>query len=273
MAPRPTFGFHNAPPNNPGSLQLLLNLALHRFFTFPGFKDWHHPISRVDFANNGYYFLSVGHAVQCYYCHLKLTENLRADDGPLESLHHNFSPRCPLLTGRAIQDITINDCTNYRYQSNRLYSMLTTDFCVSVSPYDLSEHGFYWSGQSDNCVCVFCRLEVREWESGDSAEYEHRRWNPNCVFINKRSVGNVSIGKELDQDTRYKIRDQEICLSGPYKIATAVNLLCLLCGIKHVEMVYLPCGHMITCRSCVEKKTNCIRCGVTFVAYVHAFLQ
>ena len=438
MSPQPTFGLHNASPRNPGSLHLLLHIALHRFFTFPELRDWHYHISRVDLAKEGYYFLSAGRAVQCYYCHLKLSENLNTDDVSLGSLHRKFSPQCPLLTGSAIQDITINDCTNYRYESHRLFSMLITDWCWPVSPYDLSKHGFYWSGQSDNCVCVFCRLEVRGWKAGDSAEYEHRRWNPNCVFIKNRPVGNIPMGKELDQTSKmnpavcmnkyasrhshsinhfacsnggnyeriiyanngnglnvsveahgvtpidpprhlrymnyskrldsYKLwpmslsqrpehmadagfyytqsgnrllcfscggglkdwtpkdtpwyeharwfprcqylilkrgkefinriqreisleiqpnhsfsdatasqrnmtLDEETTLFEPSKTATAGSLLCLLCGIRHVEMIYLPCGHMITCHGCVEKEPNCVRCGSKFVAYVHAFLQ
>jgi len=59
------------------------------------------------------------------------------------------------------------------------------------------------------CKCHFCPLEVSNWEAGDSGESEHRKWNPNCPFINGRPVGNFELGDEIrheTEDTTYEIR-------------------------------------------------------------------
>jgi E3 ubiquitin-protein ligase XIAP len=178
---------------------LILKLAIHRFFTFPQLHEWKKVsprISREDLANSGFLWLSSQVGAQCFHCFLVLRSfdlSKHVDD-----LHRELSPECPLMAGK-IHDVPISDPTNFRYESHRLYSLLTTEWTSPVCPYGLAKYGFYWTGSTDNCRCAFCRLEVRGWEEGDRADAEHRRWNPNCVFMNNRSVGNVLIGRELSE--------------------------------------------------------------------------
>jgi len=59
--------------------------------------------------------------------------------------------------------------------------------------------------------CAFCNLEVRGWEPGDTAEGEHRRWNPNCLFINKNlHVGDIKIGQEIISN-----KENDVCGRSP----------------------------------------------------------
>jgi hypothetical protein len=182
---------------------LILKLAIHRFFTFPQLHEWKKVsprISREDLANSGFLWLSSQVGAQCFHCFLVLRSfdlSKHVDD-----LHRELSPECPLMGCEAdkIHDVPISDPTNFRYESHRLYSLLTSEWTSPVCPYDLAKHGFYWTGSTDNCRCVFCRLEVSGWEEGDRADAEHKRWNPNCVFMNNHSMGNVPIGRELHSD-------------------------------------------------------------------------
>jgi Inhibitor of Apoptosis domain len=55
---------------------------------------------------------------------------------------------------------------------------------------------------------VFCKLEVRGWERGDTADGEHRRWNPNCFFLNNPlHADNIQIGEEVI----YAENNQDVC--------------------------------------------------------------
>jgi hypothetical protein len=62
----------------------------------------------------------------------------------------------------------------------------------------LARSGFYYIGIDDATRCIFCRLEVRNWEKGDSAHKEHKMWNKACPFLCNRQVGNIELGHEDD---------------------------------------------------------------------------
>ncbi|XP_065342662.1 baculoviral IAP repeat-containing protein 3-like [Cloeon dipterum] len=91
----------------------------------------------------------------------------------------------------------VSEMLNYKYESHRLYSLLKMNDWQHVDPFSLAKSGFYCTGDQDNVRCAFCNLEVRGWEEEDTADGEHRRWNPNCPFLCKRqSVQNIELGSE-----------------------------------------------------------------------------
>ncbi|CAB3386805.1 Hypothetical predicted protein [Cloeon dipterum] len=90
---------------------------------------------------------------------------------------------------------------NYNYETHRLYSLLKMNDWQHVGPFSLAKSGFYYTGEADNVRCAFCNLEVRGWEEEDTADGEHRRWNPNCPFLcNDQRVPNIAIGDEMTQE-------------------------------------------------------------------------
>ena len=62
-----------------------------------------------------------------------------------------------------------------------------------VSPEDLAKAGFYFTRISDRVQCAFCFGVLRNWEEGDDAMGEHRRYFPNCPFIRGEDVENEPI--------------------------------------------------------------------------------
>jgi Inhibitor of Apoptosis domain len=109
-----------------------------------------------------------------------------------------FRATCPLMKEEDLGDMPIVNPNNYMFEAHRLYSLLVSTWRnKNISIYDLAKNGFYFTGQDDNCRCVFCKLEVRGWEQGDTAETEHRRWNPRCAFLQPNNqTGNKAIGEE-----------------------------------------------------------------------------
>ncbi|CAB3388758.1 Hypothetical predicted protein [Cloeon dipterum] len=103
------------------------------------------------------------------------------------------------MEGDNVLDVPILNPSNYIFESHRLYSFLSANWRNAfVSAFDLAKYGFYFTGDGDSCRCMFCKLEVRGWEPGDTANGEHRRWNPHCPFLQKGNLtGNVPIGLEL----------------------------------------------------------------------------
>lgn len=54
-----------------------------------------------------------------------------------------------------------------------------------VQPKDLARMGFVYTGEGDSVQCFSCRIALRGWETGDTAEGEHRRHSPHCPFLSK----------------------------------------------------------------------------------------
>ncbi|XP_059156887.1 baculoviral IAP repeat-containing protein 3-like [Physella acuta] len=55
-----------------------------------------------------------------------------------------------------------------------------------VDPVSLAKNGFIFIGPGDLVKCVFCLNTLRDWETGDVVEEEHRRHYPDCPFLIKR---------------------------------------------------------------------------------------
>jgi len=186
---------------------LKLNLALHRFFTFPADYDRRSGMKRLDLAHSGFFFAFDYQSIQCFFCSLEITSLQGWKGLTLEQMNLKHSDEsvqrcgqcCPLMAGEDVGDVSIVNPTNYNYEAHRLFSLLERRWTnPNVSVYDLAQKGFYFTGQDDNCRCWFCKLEVRGWEEGDTATGEHKRWNPRCSLLQPNAqTDNVLIGQEL----------------------------------------------------------------------------
>lgn len=47
----------------------------------------------------------------------------------------------------------------------------------------LAWYGFKYCGPNDKVRCTYCNGNLRDWEDGDEALEEHKRWNPHCSFL------------------------------------------------------------------------------------------
>ncbi|CAH1110344.1 unnamed protein product [Psylliodes chrysocephalus] len=50
------------------------------------------------------------------------------------------------------------------------------------------------------------------------------------------------------------------------------RLTCKICGDKEVQMVFIPCGHAVSCVSCSQSVVICIICRAPINARVKFFL-
>jgi len=78
----------------------------------------------------------------------------------------------------------------------------------------LAAAGFYYTNWSDIVCCAFCGVEVWQWEKGDNAIADHRRWSPSCGFIKGLFVGNIPIHSETSSPPQQTSRSYDVC--GPF---------------------------------------------------------
>ncbi|XP_059479767.1 baculoviral IAP repeat-containing protein 2-like [Neocloeon triangulifer] len=197
-------------------LDLILDIALHRLITFPAnFGIDLHPL-----AEAGLFYDQVRKTIKCHFCKFE-AKSAACFKGKNASGILKMKPNCVIgqKSSKNVPMGNINSVLNYKYESHRLYSLLKKKDWKFVTPEDLTRLGFYYTGQEDNCRCIYCNLEVRGWEDGDTPDGEHKRWNPNCPFMNNpEAVVNIKIGQELTEKYCDSVGKNKIGIgSNPFK--------------------------------------------------------
>lgn len=59
----------------------------------------------------------------------------------------------------------------------------------------LAKSGLYFTGEGDAVCCVFCNVQLHEWEANDNPILDHFEYSPKCPFLNdSKLICNVPIG-------------------------------------------------------------------------------
>lgn len=70
---------------------------------------------------------------------------------------------------------------------------------------DLAQAGFFYTGRSDEvvCICIYCDVILNDWRAGDIPIMEHCKFSRNCVFLyNQKICQNIpDLRGEDDLDT------------------------------------------------------------------------
>ncbi|XP_037979006.1 E3 ubiquitin-protein ligase XIAP isoform X4 [Motacilla alba alba] len=77
-------------------------------------------------------------------------------------------------------------------EETRLKSFHSWPLNDELTPQELANAGFYYTGVGDQVACFCCGGKLKNWEPGDRAWSEHKRHFPKCLFVLGRDVGNVS---------------------------------------------------------------------------------
>ncbi|AHH82682.1 IAP-3 [Buzura suppressaria nucleopolyhedrovirus] len=79
----------------------------------------------------------------------------------------------------------IEDYSKMTEEANRLASF-TNWPVVFLTPQQMAKNGFYYIGVHDEVRCAFCKVEFRKWMEGDNPADHHRKWAPQCPFLNNK---------------------------------------------------------------------------------------
>ncbi|KAK4010405.1 hypothetical protein OUZ56_019548 [Daphnia magna] len=166
-------------------------------------------------------------------------------------------------------------------------------------PPQLAEAGFYYMKTGDHVKCFCCDGALRNWEPKDDPWVEHARWFSRCNFlvsvkgndyikeIQARYQQNPPVAAAANNSVEVKEEKneerKEVCsvvqpkeeASGgdvsPSSSKLRDALLCQICYDQQLSMVFLPCGHSMSCPSCATALTNCPLCRKRIEATVRAF--
>ncbi|NXJ00797.1 XIAP ligase, partial [Psophia crepitans] len=120
-----------------------------------------------------------------------------------------------------------------------------------LTPKELANAGFYYTGVGDQVACFCCGGKLKKWEPSDRAWSEHKRHFPKCLFVLGRDVGNVpseSVSAELGSIPRnpsmakygtrlqtfltwiYPVDKEQLAEAGFYSVGNGDHVVCFHCG-------------------------------------------
>jgi ribosomal protein S27E len=204
-----------------------------------------------------------------------------------KSLPSTFSKQC-----------AISLCKTYkeRQDSFKTYPRL---FNSRTNPSDLAEAGFHYNGHEIKCIVCGLVFDVNRVQKGESPVRFHKRLSSNCGF-NREFTGECSSSDDDDDDSICADGDSpDGSLSGqlePDTIETyqpprsfrsttgitkdkrslereneRLRLDCRRCRKERIQILFLPCRHLVTCERCAEIIDDCLICGETILGTVKTY--
>jgi len=178
---------------------------------------------------------------------------------------------------------------------------------LAQRPLQLASAGFFYMGMSDHVKCFCCNGALRNWEPKDDPWVEHARWFSRCNFLlsvkgedyvkqihaqykdDDPGLGGHTRGNEVNAaqvETKEEEQEEEMKTvplaeeAAPVKGSEVSNtsnlseaLLCKICYDQQMSIVFLPCGHSLSCPSCATALRNCPLCRKRIDATVRAFFS
>ena len=146
---------------------------------------------------------------------------------------------------------SLND-PDYSILRIRFHSFVNWPRHRAQTPQVLASAGFYMLSAWNGLVkCFSCGIELRDWEPGDVAMYEHEKYRPDCPFIVEAREKRAK--RQGTEDLTPFIRaldsaDRDALIKRGEEIL--VRIRCKVCFIRAANTLLLPCAHLAICSDC-----------------------
>ncbi|CAG9860343.1 unnamed protein product [Phyllotreta striolata] len=192
-----------------------MNQEKNRLYTFIQWPS-NAAVNPQTIARAGFFSTKQGLEVECFACHVKISEWNYGEQ--VMQKHRTLNPSCPFVLNPStsgnvpipipthVPSTSINPMRESR--ALRLASFDNWPASNIVTPESLALAGFYYLKQGDNTQCAFCMGVVRAWEPGDDPDREHQRHFPECPYvvaiinprIQERNSTNSNSNSQIEKD-------------------------------------------------------------------------
>lgn len=177
------------------------------------------------------------------------------------------------------------DSTQYTTLERRLDSF-TNWSNPFVNKQKLAEAGFFYKNYSDVVECPYCHIEGHNWVEGDDPLQDHKDWSPNCPYIiSDRDDANIraidlplsfqilpnSYPEDVEPSTYHQLTTADEALTSETSISESV--LCKICYSKSIEVMIIPCGHLVCCMTCSSSCDKCPICRGVIRQKIRAYFS
>ncbi|XP_066156172.1 death-associated inhibitor of apoptosis 1-like [Euwallacea fornicatus] len=159
---------------------------------------------------------------------------------------------------------------------------------IKQTPHDLAEAGFFYVGVGDQTICFHCGGGLKDWEQDDNPWEEHALWFPKCSYLFLKKGQDYINTVKQKRDPRFATatpstseakespKPKEVVIKNcdsDEESQGDVKTLCKICLQQEVGVVFLPCGHIVSCVECSSALKSCPVCRKPLEATVRAFLS
>ncbi|XP_053391864.1 baculoviral IAP repeat-containing protein 2-like [Mercenaria mercenaria] len=238
------------------------------------------PVQKKDMVEAGLVYTGVGDSVRCYFCGGGL-RNWEIGDVPMEE-HAKWYPKCPhilLVKGQAyieklsrgerpetdgadgisskqdladeinhIETVAAQSCIEMGYSKDIVAEAIT----IFISKKENTD----FKG-TDLCEIIF---EIEE----NPEEHEKSIGGGNA-FTESCDKANHAI--EVDE----QLEPIETLLEENHRLKE--NQMCKICLDSRADVIFLPCGHMVSCPQCAPALVKCPVCRQTVNGQLKAFFS
>jgi len=182
---------------------------------------------------------------------------------------------------------------NYVTEQARLSTYSTWPPALPQRPQELAQAGFFYTGLSDQVKCFYCDGGLESWEKQDDPWSEHQKWFSDCTFVKMMRSSEDKSTRTIQQDggkqptiTNIKHKPKQNKKVKPVEQTTAMNMEelqkeieilkearnCKICMEKEASIVFLPCGHLVSCTHCAPSLQNCAVCRGRIQGLIRTFM-
>ena len=153
--------------------------------------------------------------------------------GNVESVVQSITERVVKTISKTLSVVNHHPSSypNYVSKQQRLASFSRWTFSISVE--ELVSTGFFSTGLHDIVCCFHCGVTLGRWEEDYVPTEQHLRASPDCEYL--------QLGK-YSNETSDEAMACKICLS------------------KEKTIIFLPCGHYLSCNDCILQLKTCPVC-------------
>lgn len=211
------------------------------------FVNWPRINERTDdMTYNGFYYTQNKDTIKCAYCGLELS----GTGYNIAYEHKRRSIDCQFhqIKSRAIDDINVipvhDGMINVR---DRIATFDGQTIKTSIS--ELAEAGFFYDDTRKSVRCFHCDCHVQNWTQDSNVWHEHAIHGPKCLYLN----ANKSI--KYVQNALIEARRLVLTNQLPHR-----TKMCIICYDSQRDVMFYPCGHVISCKRCARGITTCYMC-------------
>lgn len=148
---------------------------------------------------------------------------------------------------------------------------------LKQKPAELAKAGLFYTGKGDRTICFYCGGGLKDWDEVDIPLVEHHKWYPECEYL-------LLYSDELEEEQRKQStlsknqneskNSDSLKTNNVEKDTTFSNssLECKICLRNQISYVFMPCGHLVSCKECLTALSDCPMCRMKIESAVRVYL-
>ncbi|XP_048239004.1 baculoviral IAP repeat-containing protein 2-like [Haliotis rufescens] len=249
------------------------------------------PKTPEELASAGFFYIGSADRVTCFHCGITLRD-WEAEHSPVAE-HKRYASdcefsklqSCELLGGdKKVQEESGHSSMAVDENANSnvdLHITQTNDLhlgggacAASVDPNDSAmADPCLVVGGSDDSVDTSALCENLQTLSIEVCDREMPCGSPMDMETTSDITRSHESQKEVSQICKPKALSKKLKLLKAENRRLKEQSTCRVCKNNAVSILFLPCGHLVTCSDCAEKVHECVMCGKTILGTVKTFIM